>query len=255
MLKRINLSILSLLLIIITVLIPVRIYAEDDNTDKMLDDFMKEEYVNNDALLIAYEAFKQVVDTVELTDQATLDFNGATPEEVIEQIDVGVEPERESDDLGNTILRYYFQGEEDNLITGDPARSEMMLFFHQDALEYVGVITPDFDMSKEGVPDIETVNRWSESLTPYSELVEILEASENQPILGFATIKLSDAYYPQLVLTANDPEKENPEMLMIALEDDQILAVATTTSAALYVKPQENMMGFYSQLIPQLVDQ
>lgn len=227
------------------------VIAQEKDQYALLDTFIVEQYVNNETLLVAKEDFDRLIEVVTFTDLSSEELSGSTSEEVKEKFKASVEPKVESDEAGNTIHKYYYEIEEINPVTEKPMQAEMILFFHQDHLEYAGVTTPDFKISNTDGPEMKTVTKWSEHLSPMSELTEVLDASDKKPILGYAVMNYDNTFYPQIMLTAHQEGEENPMMLMAALQDENIKAIGATTVASIYVDPQTQMMSFFGQLVAQ----
>lgn len=243
-------SITALIALLMFVNTPI-VSAQEDDQYALLESVITEEYVNNETLLVAKEEFDLLMDSADLTDLSTGELTGSTPDEVLDQFESSVEPEIETDEQGNTIYRYYYEIEDINLVTNEPMVAEMILFFHQDHLEYAGVTTPDFMISNTDGPEMAQVTEWSENLSPISELTDVMDDSDKDPILGFAVMNYNDTIYPQIMLTGHQEGEENPVMLMMALQDGEILAVGSTIAASIYVDPQTQMMSFYGQLVSQ----
>ena len=168
-----------------------------------LKDVLVEETAENLALLDAFADYQKVIEQFSIQDLNESDIVGSSFDEVVENFDAQVEPE--VFDLSETekYLSYTYEIDEISSVTEENKAAELILYFSDDTLLYVGIATLDMELYPEDVLPEEEIETW------IADQVDIQTITDRQPrIMGLSEMVFDGNPYHMVFLPTITAENE-----------------------------------------------
>lgn len=208
-----------------------------------LGEVVTEESVHNKALMTAFEEYKKLVDQFELQDVLSEEVTGATSQEVIDNFETDVEHTQVEMSETEFYISYIYSSDEISPTTDGPKQAELLLYFVNDILYYVGTATLDMELYNEDLSEEEEVARWVE------EEADIQTVIDYQPhVMGVSQMLMGGKDYYQLFMPVGTTATEDLNSDFVLIEDDKVLDAYRMPMTDAIQSPQTEMLSVYFTL-------
>lgn len=214
--------------------------TEEAEAGHALKDVLTETTAENLALLTAYEEYQKVITQFTIQDVAVTDVMGSTYQEVVDGFETSVEAE--VFDLNDTdkYLSYTYEINEVSEATNENKAAELIIYFSNDTLMYVGVATLDMEIYPEDVLLEEEIETW------IADQVDIKTVADRQTrIMGLSEMTYEGITYHMLFLPTISPEDEYFGDYMIIAEGTVFDSYPLGINEAIE-SPQTTMLNLFS---------
>lgn len=212
--------------------------ADANETGHPLAAVLTAESSENLALLTAFEAYQQVASQFVVQDLAASDIEGSSYQEVKDQFKPAAELEEFELSDTEMYLSYVFEDEEISEATGANRAAELILYFSDDVLTYIGIASLDMDLYVQDVLPEEEIETWivdqvtietvAERQTRIMGLSEMVYDGMTYHMLFLPTVSIEEEVYGDFMVIADgavydsyplviDEASESPQTTMLNL--------------------------------------
>lgn len=212
----------------------------DTEAGHALEGVLTEASAENLALLDAYAAYQDALGQFTLQDVAATDVSGTAYQEVLDTFDPGVEAQEFELSETEKYISYTFEIDEISEATGENKASELILYFSNDTLMYIGIATLDMEIYPEDVLAEEEIETW------IADQVDIQTVADRQTrIMGLSEMIYDGVTYHMVFLPTLGAEDEMFGDYMVISEgvvyDSYPLGIEEAIES-----PQTTMLNLYS---------
>lgn len=209
-------------------------------TGHSLTGVLTETSAENLALLDAYAAYQQALTQFTLQDVAVEEVNGTTYQEVIDGFETSVEAEEFELSETEKYLSYTFEIDEVSDATGENKAAELILYFSNDTLMYIGIATLDMEIYPEDVLAEEEIETW------IADQVNVQTVADRQTrIMGLSEMVFEGVTYHMVFLPTISSEEEVFGDFMVISEDAVYDSYPLGIEEAIE-SPQTTMLNLFS---------
>lgn len=208
-----------------------------------LGEIVTEESVHNEALMTAFGEYQKLVDQFELQDPLSDEVTGSTSQDVIDNFETDVEHNQVEMSETEFYISYIYSSDETSPTTGEAKQAELLLYFVDDILYYVGTATLDMELYNEDLSEEEEVARWVE------EEVDIQTVIDYQPhVMGVSQMIIGGNDYYQLFMPVGTVATEDLNSDFVVIENDKVLDAYRMPMTDAIESPQTEMLSVYFSL-------
>ena len=205
-----------------------------------LKDVLVEATAENLALLDAFADYQKVIEQFSIQDLNVSDVVGSSFDEVVDNFDGQVEPEVFDLSENEKYLSYTYEIDEISSVTEENKAAELILYFSDDTLLYVGIATLDMELYPEDVLSEEEIETW------IADQVDIQTVADRQTrIMGLSEMVFDGIPYHMVFLPTITAENEVFGDFMIISEgavfDSYPLGIEEAIES-----PQTTMLSLFS---------
>ncbi|MGO4928571.1 hypothetical protein ACTQ5J_08240 [Fundicoccus sp. Sow4_F4] len=201
---------------------------------------LTEASAENLALLDAYDAYQQALSQFTVQDVAVGDVNGTSYQEVVDSFETSVEGEEFELSETEKYLSYTFEIDEVSEATGENKASELILYFSNDTLMYIGIATLDMEIYPEDVLAEDEIETW------IADQVNVQTVADRQTrIMGLSEMVYEGVTYHMVFLPTISGEDEIFGDYMIISEDAVYDSYPLGIEEAIE-SPQTTMLNLFS---------
>lgn len=177
--------------------------TEEAEAGHALKDVLTETSAENLALLKAYEEYQKVLEQFTIQDVAATDVTGSTYQEVVDGFETSVEAEVFELNETDKYLSYTYEIDEVSEATDENKAAELIVYFSNDTLLYVGVATLDMEIYPEDVLLEDEIETW------IADQVDIKTVADRQTrIMGLSEMTYEGITYHMVFLPTINVENE-----------------------------------------------
>lgn len=212
-----------------------------------LGEIVTEESVHNEALMMAFEEYKKVIDQFEIQDVFAQELTGSSSQDILDNFDTSVEHSLVEMSDTEFYISYIYSSEETSQTTGGPKQAELLLYFIDDVLYYVGTATLDMELYTEDLTEEEAVTSWVE------DAADIQTVIDYQPhVMGVSQMNFDGVDYYQLFLPTGTTATEDLTSDFVLIQDTLVLDANRMPMTEAIKSPQTEMLTIYITLSEQL---
>ena len=214
--------------------------TEEAEAGHALKDVLTETSAENLALLKAYEEYQKVLEQFTIQDVAATDVTGSTYQEVVDGFETSVEAEVFELNETDKYLSYTYEIDEVSEATDENKAAELIVYFSNDTLLYVGVATLDMEIYPEDVLLEDEIETW------IADQVDIKTVADRQTrIMGLSEMTYEGITYHMVFLPTINVENEYFGDFMLIAEGTVFDSYPLGINEAIE-SPQTTMLNLFS---------
>lgn len=214
--------------------------TEEAEAGHAFKDVLTETSAENLALLKAYEEYQKVLEQFTIQDVAATDVTGSTYQEVVDGFETSVEAEVFELNETDKYLSYTYEIDEVSEATDENKAAELIVYFSNDTLLYVGVATLDMEIYPEDVLLEDEIETW------IADQVDIKTVADRQTrIMGLSEMTYEGITYHMVFLPTINVENEYFGDFMLIAEGTVFDSYPLGINEAIE-SPQTTMLNLFS---------